>query len=453
MRVKKILFSLIISGIVLVVMSVFFKISSDNYILKCDLLYENQSNVQIFYSNKKDAFNEYNSWLYNVEAQNNTDLKSEVQMDNQYVRIDLGDKKNHINISNLKIHLGIKSLDVLDEMIVAQNGIRNIKYINNQFQVDVEGEDPFLVFDLGTSLYELKDFENTINKGLALVYIIFSAVLFCIIWRNYRKIADDIKWLLDILKEWRRIKGLAINDFKMKYAASYLGTFWAFVQPVVTVTIYSVIFGLGFKSLPVEGVSFPLWLTVGIIPWFFFSEALLNATNSLLEYSYLVKKVVFEVKVLPMVKIASALFVHLFFVLVAIIMLVLSGGVITPYIVQVIYYTFCTLILALGISYITSATVVFFKDLGQIVGIILQFGMWATPIMYEASILGPMAEKILKLNPIFYVVDGYRDALFQKVWFWQKPKLGILFWVISIIILYVGIKIFRGLEKHFADVL
>ena len=104
---------------------------------------------------------------------------------------------------------------------------------------------------------------------------------------------------------------LAKNDFKKKYAGSYLGIVWAFVQPVVTVMVYWFVFGMIRSSSP-RPVPFVLWLIAGLIPWFFFQDGLINGTNALLEYNYLVKKVVFRIDILPMVKVVSAVFVHLF---------------------------------------------------------------------------------------------------------------------------------------------
>ena len=125
----------------------------------------------------------------------------------------------------------------------------------------------------------------------------------------------------DLYKNRRLVMKLAKNDFKTRYAGSYFGTFWAFVQPVVTILVYWFVFSVGFRSNTDElGVPFVLYLVAGIVPWFFFSDALSGGTNSLLEYNYLVKKVVFNISVLPVVKIISALFVHGFFVLLAIIL-------------------------------------------------------------------------------------------------------------------------------------
>ena len=136
-----------------------------------------------------------------------------------------------------------------------------------------------------------------------------------------KKVANlGLQWFRDIYRNRKLILDLANKDFKSRYAASYLGIIWAFVQPIVTVAIYILVFQLGFKAKPVRDVPYALWLVVGIVPWLFFQEALLSATNSLIEFSYLVKKVVFKISVLPMVKIISAFYVHIFFVGVAVIL-------------------------------------------------------------------------------------------------------------------------------------
>ena len=142
------------------------------------------------------------------------------------------------------------------------------------------------------------------------------------------------------LKKLRKLTvTLAVNDFKTKYSGSYLGIFWAFVQPVVTVTVYWFVFQLGFRSDPVKDFPFVLWLIAGIVPWFYFSDALNGGTNSLLEYNYLVKKVVFNIDILPIVKVCSALFVHGFFVCFMFILYLAYGYGIDLYCIQDIYYT------------------------------------------------------------------------------------------------------------------
>lgn len=263
-------------------------------------------------------------------------------------------------------------------------------------------------------------------------------------------------WIRDVYRSRRLILDLANNDFKSRYAASYLGIIWAFVQPIVTVSIYILVFQVGFKQGIGREVPFALWLTIGIVPYLFFQEALLSATGSLLEFSYLVKKVVFKISVLPIVKIISAAYVHLFFIGLAVVVYLCFGMPVHIYMIQVFYYSFAAIVLVLGLSYITASMVVFFRDLGQIVNILLQFLMWLTPIMWnidDMEWVTPTIHRILKLNPIYYITSGYRDAFLNKVWFWEKGEWTLYFWIVALMIAMIGTMTFKKLEKHFADVL
>ena len=261
---------------------------------------------------------------------------------------------------------------------------------------------------------------------------------------------------MDIYKNRRLVAKLAKNDFKTRYAGSYLGIVWAFIQPVITILVYWFVFSVGFRSGTGDlGVPFVLYLVAGIVPWFFFQDALMGGTNSLLEYNYLVKKVVFRIDILPMVKVVSAVFVHLFFILVALILYTAMGCYPTVYTIQVIYYTFCIFVLVLGITYMTSSVVVFFRDLTQVINIALQVGVWMTPIMWSMEDLGitGILASILKLNPMFYIVQGYRDAFIYKIWFWQRPGMTLYFWAFTLVFWLIGTRLFRKLKIHFADVL
>ena len=120
--------------------------------------------------------------------------------------------------------------------------------------------------------------------------------------------------ILDVLSKHNLVLSLAKSDFKKRFVGSYFGIFWMFVQPIVTVLIYYFVFQVGFKAAPPVNMPYVLWLIPGIVPWFFFNEALGAATNSLYDYNYLVKKVVFKVSILPMVKIVSCIVVHAIFI-------------------------------------------------------------------------------------------------------------------------------------------
>lgn len=261
--------------------------------------------------------------------------------------------------------------------------------------------------------------------------------------------------MLKLLKRNKEmIWDLAVNDFSTKYAGSYFGIFWAFVQPVITILVYWCVFEFGLKAAPpVPGVTYIVWFAAGMVPWFFFADGLNACTNCLLEYSYLVKKVVFEIELLPIVKILSNVFIHSVFVILLIFVALIQGEQLSIHLIQIIYYMFCTVVLVYAIGKFTSSIVLFFRDLGQIVNIVLQIGTWATPIIWSYRIVPEQLQWIVKLNPLFYIVEGYRNCFIDKIWFTEEPYQTLYFWGIVVILLCIGNYTFRKLKPHFADVL
>ena len=260
----------------------------------------------------------------------------------------------------------------------------------------------------------------------------------------------------ELIQSRELIWKLAKNDFKKRYAGSYLGFVWALVQPVVTVLMYWIVFDVVFNTrseMVSSGVEVPyvLFLTAGLVPWFYFSEAITNGTNALLEYSYLVKKVVFNISILPIIKLIAATFIHVFFVAVLILVSVIYP---TLYTLQVVYYSFCLFVLVLAMSYCTCAVVIFFRDLAQIINIGLQVGMWATPILWNIGMIGDdRFVTLLKLNPLVYIVNGYRNAIYGDEWFFEHFYSSTYFWIFTVTLFCIGSLIFKRLKVHFADVL
>ncbi|MBL1229659.1 ABC transporter permease [Enterococcus sp. BWB1-3] len=270
-----------------------------------------------------------------------------------------------------------------------------------------------------------------------------------------------IKRLFAIPKELyqnrKLIMTLSINDFKTKYAGSYFGIMWAFIQPVTTILVYWFVFGTVFKSSADRGVPYVLWLVTGLVPWFFVQEGINSGTTTFLEYNYLVKKVVFKISVLPVVKVMSAFFIHIFFLMFVILLYLIYGIMPTLYYFQIIYYSFCIFCFILAISYITSSLVIFFRDLTQIINIVLQVGIWMTPIMWGLSDMGISDTSklgyLLRLNPIYYVVNGYRTTLINHIGFWEYPSWTLYFWAVTLLLFLIGMSLFKKLRIHFADVL
>ncbi len=260
-------------------------------------------------------------------------------------------------------------------------------------------------------------------------------------------------YLANVVRHRGLIRQLATRDFKARHSGSLLGFVWAFAQPLLTILMYLFIYSVGFKPMALGRIPFVLWLITGIVPWFYFADALLTATNSLVEYSYLVKKVVFDVTLVPAIKLASAAMTH-GVVLVAVMLIVaFSGFRPNLYWLQVPYYVAATLVLMSGISLATSSLTVFLRDLNNAIAVSIQFIFWLTPVAWQLGNAPARFRWALKLNPLYYLVDGMRDSLLVGRWFWQKPHLSLYFWAIALGLHVIGYALFTRLRPHFADVL
>ena len=245
---------------------------------------------------------------------------------------------------------------------------------------------------------------------------------------------------------------LVRNDIKSRYSSSVFGVVWAYAMPMATIFVFWFVFQMGFKNLPVGDAPYILWFMTAYIPWIFFTDALTSGCNCLVEYNYLVKKIRFNVALLPLVKVSSALVLHLFFCLFLCLMRVIYVVPFTIHVVQMVYYSLATGVFAVGLIYLLSAFTVFFKDTISVVNIIVQIGFWVTPVMWnEYTMADESIRKILALNPMHYIVSGYRACFLECEWFWSNPGETIYFWCVSIPLLLIGLIVFRKLSPFFAD--
>lgn len=258
----------------------------------------------------------------------------------------------------------------------------------------------------------------------------------------------------DIYNNCFVIYQLTKRDFKGRYMGSLLGFVWTIIHPLVTMLVLWVILTKAFPAAPLaEGVSYIAWLATGLISWNFFSEVLSTSAGAFHEYSYLVKKINFKITLLPIAKILSSFIAHCIFVVISMIILFLSGIQFSFYWFQAVYYTAALTLMLLGLSWIVAPLQVFVKDIRQMIMVILQLGFWVTPILWQLNAMPASLRFYLRLNPLVYIVEGYRNSFIYHVPFWQDFRLMIYFWLFTIITLLIGGFIFKKLRSHFADVL
>lgn len=410
---------------------------------------------QLFYSDNDEFDEKYSNKSSVQETDVYQNMTFKIRAGAKYARLDFGNWPAKIFIDSISVDADGKTNDVALEQIyqcVEQHSIISMEQKEDGLYIDTHEDDPYIVFEVDNSNL-IESLQQTINHKNLVLRIILCALIDIVILILVLNIDIVIDSGINVVRDKKLIFNLAKNDFKTKYAGSYFGIIWAFVQPVIMILVYWFALGVGLRSGESMSYPFVLWLMCGLVPWFFFSEALGSGTNALTEYSYLVKKVVFKIDILPIVKLISAMFVHLFFVALIIVLHACYGYYPDLYTIQILYYIICMFIFLMALIYLTSSIVVFFKDLNQIITIILQVGIWATPIMWDASRISPKLDTVMKINPVYYVVNGFRDSLLDKVWFWDRPAWTVCFWTVVIILYIVGRKVFKKLQIHFADVL
>ena len=262
-----------------------------------------------------------------------------------------------------------------------------------------------------------------------------------------------INFISDIFNKRTILYELAKRDFKQKYQGTYLGVFWMLLQPLLYISVLTMVFTYGLRAGSSEEMPFILYFIPGLIVWMYFSENLNSCTNVVKAYGFLVKKVDFRLSMLPIVKIISSIIPHIFLLL---FILGISWNMGYPpslYVIQIIYYQLALAILLIGLSWITSSTSLFIPDVAKFVSLVIQFGFWLTPIIWNISNIPPKYQWIFKLNPIVYIIEGYRDSIIRHQWFWEKPIEFFIYWLTTFIFVVIGIIVFRKLRPHFAEVI
>lgn len=249
------------------------------------------------------------------------------------------------------------------------------------------------------------------------------------------------------------LRNLVDSDFKRRYLGTYLGVFWAFAAPISTIAVLLFVFNVGFRSGPVNGVSFDLWLTTGLVVWFYVSDAIISGSGSVIEYSFLVKKIKFRTEILPAVKIFSSLYVHLINMLLLLGLYLYRGVYPSLPWIQLVYYGFALVVFVLAVATISSVIQVFFRDFQGVIGILMQIGLWGTPILWDAKMLPERFAFVIQWNPVNYIVQGYRDAMLFGKWFYEDWTTTLHFWGLVLPLLIVGSFLFKRAKRDFADVL
>lgn len=236
------------------------------------------------------------------------------------------------------------------------------------------------------------------------------------------------------------------KEVRGKYKNSVLGVFWSFLNPLLQILVYTIVFQVILKN-PKE--NYVVFLCAGLIPWTFFSTAISRSAFTIIENGNIIKKVYFPREILP-ISVVTSETINFMISTVIILGIVLMNGI--GFNIYMLCYPIILIaqyLLTLGISFVLAGITVYFRDLQHLIGIALQLLFYATPIVYAADGIPANLSWILNLNPMTYIINGYRDIFYNQT----MPDIGglCLFIVIAIVGCAIGYFIFNKLQKGFAE--
>lgn len=252
------------------------------------------------------------------------------------------------------------------------------------------------------------------------------------VW-NYRELLYFLTW----------------RDIKVRYRQTALGAAWAVIQPIFTMLIFTLFFGR-LAGIPSDGIPYPIFAFAGLLPWIFFSNAVVNSSNSLVNSVNLITKVYFPRMIIPVAAtFAGLLDFGISFVIMVGLFIYYGIGFSLNLLMFPVLIVLTTLF-ASGVGMWLSALYVKYRDIRHALPFVMQIWLFASPIIYPASIVPEKWRWLLALNPMGGLIEGFRSSLFNKPFAWTQLAIST---VIIFAVLIYAMFYFRKMEKSFADII
>ena len=258
----------------------------------------------------------------------------------------------------------------------------------------------------------------------------------------------------DIIKNKKLIWQLGRNDFKNRFASTSLGAMWGFLQPFIFMLTYAIVFQFILKTGSSGEYPYAVWFFPGMAMWQWISDSIMTASNSIRQYSYLVKKVVFPVNIIPAISIVATSFVGLFLIAIAVLICIIYGYL--PNALTLIYVIFALYCFVIAFTRFTSAVTTVVPDFANLLSIVMQLFFWFTPVIWNLGMLQEHQTilKLIQCVPFTYLVTAFRQVFInENIIFSNYGIYTIIFWSITIILFVWGNSVFKRTKKDFADVL
>lgn len=264
---------------------------------------------------------------------------------------------------------------------------------------------------------------------------------------------EFVRLLRLILSQRYLIWAMVLREIRYRYAGTIGGALWSFAHPAVTILVYWVVFSVGLKVQPVKDIPFIVVYVGAYLPWTLFVESLGNSCGSISSSPHLVKKVAFPTEILPVVHLVASFVTHAAMMFLYMVLLAVNGIWPSFYNLQFVYYLFALSAFTLGLSWLVASINVLFKDVGQVLTMVLQIWFWLTPIVWPLEMLPQWGQHLVKLNPVYYIITGYRNSFVTHHALWVDVGGALYFWAVTVGMLLLGCFVFKRLKPEFADVI
>ncbi|MEY8260475.1 ABC transporter permease [Oscillospiraceae bacterium 50-60] len=293
----------------------------------------------------------------------------------------------------------------------------------------------------------LTAYSNTVVYQAAPIIIEKSA-------QTKNPLRSTVTVLTEIGQNWERMLRLSLYDYRSRDKDSYLGRIWSVLNPLIQVLTFWFVFGLGIRGgRPVDGHPFLLWMLCGLFPWFFCSSAIVTGNAAIYNKAGMVLRMRYPLATIPVGAILVAFFEHIVIILILLVFLLFYGYTPSPVWLNVIYYWGFGLVFFSALALVTSTLTMIARDFQKLINALIRLLFYMTPILWTIDSMPEYSRFLLSLNPILYLVNGYRDSLLYGVNFWEHMGNLLFFWCFAGGLLVLGCTLHDKYREHFNDFL
>ncbi|WP_411954035.1 ABC transporter permease [Alkalibacillus sp. S2W] len=260
--------------------------------------------------------------------------------------------------------------------------------------------------------------------------------------------------LFEQLKYFYLVRRLSLYEIKSNTSSNYLGMAWELIQPAIQIAIFWFVFGFGIRGrAPIGDVPFFHWMLAGIVVWFMISQSILKGTKSIYSNVRILSKMNFPMSVIPNYHIFAQLYPHLVLLGCVLVLMQFLGYGASLHYLQLPYYLFGTLAILFSITLITSTLATIAQDVHKFIQSIMRMLLYLSPILWPPQTLDQdWIVTIMKLNPFYYIIEGYRQAILGNGWYFiDQWEYTLYFWGITIVLFIMGSYLHVKFRRHFVD--